>query len=97
VTYDAPNALRNPPLLGADLLAEWTRPMRGWQLGAFVQLHSPVSRVSTGGYAGTREFVVPAQGGLSGGCGAAAECLVRRDDRGRNIPALPLVGLRVAF
>ncbi len=94
---DRPGSSRNPSFRGADLLVEWTRPVRGWHLGAFAQLHSPLAAVSSDAYRG-RELCYAPEGSAPGAVfGPSARCVAAGAPRETTFPVIPVVGMRWAF
>jgi protocatechuate 3,4-dioxygenase beta subunit len=47
---EAPNAERMPAYASVDLLADWSRRFRGWELGAYLQLRNALNRENPGAY-----------------------------------------------
>jgi hypothetical protein len=94
---DVPNGGRRPPALGADLLYEWSRPIRGRPFAAWFQLHSPLALQSTGGYGGSGMCVVPAGSAPADVFGPAARCAPPWRAYEDTFVVIPVVGLRVAF
>jgi hypothetical protein len=94
---DAPGSRRNPGFFGADLVAEYTRRVRGWQVGAFVQVHSPLAEFTSNAYEGGEACAAPTGSAPGAVFGPAARCVSMGTLRSGAFPLLPLGGLRVAF
>lgn len=93
-----PNAHRNPAFLGADLLAEWARPVRGWHVAAYAQLHSPLAAVTSDAYRAREACRVPAGSAPEAVFGPGARCARwARSAREATSPVIPTAGVRVAF
>ncbi len=88
---------RRPPALGADLLAEWARPVRGRVFAAWVQLHSPLALQSTGGYQGSGSCVAPVGSAVLAVFGPEARCVPRYRTFEDTFAVIPTLGLRLAF
>jgi hypothetical protein len=84
-----PGAERTPEYLGVDLLVDWTRRFRGWDLNAYLQLRNVLGRDNPARYSG------------SGSCaqiGPGCQPQDRVTDQFEpGLPRLPLVGFRVRF
>jgi hypothetical protein len=92
-----PGSRRNPGFFGADLVAEYTRRVRGWQVGAFVQVHSPLAEFTSNAYEGGEVCAAPTGSAPGAVFGPAARCAPMGKLRSDAFPLLPLGGLRVAF
>ena len=76
-------------LLSVDLLVDWTRRFRGWDLNAYVQLRNVLGRDNPARYSGS---VSCAQ--IGSGCQPQDRVT---DQFEPGLPRLPLVGFRVRF
>lgn len=84
-----PGAHRAPDYLGMDLLVDWTRRFRRWDLNAYVQLRNVLGHDNAARYSGSVECVDIS----SSGCPAGEF----RDEFEPGLPRLPLIGFRVRF
>ena len=81
-----PSAGRSGAYQSLDLLAEWTRVYRHWNLGAFLQLHNVLNHANPGRYVG------------SGGEYCVRSCAgYRTAEFVPGLPLLPVVGFRATF
>jgi hypothetical protein len=95
---DVPNARRNPPFLGASLLAGYARPVGRGQLAAFVQVHSPLAPFTSDAYRGRELCGVPAGTAPGAVFGPAARCVLAAPSQRENaLPVLPAAGVRFTF
>lgn len=89
---EQPNARRRGGLSSLDASLDWSKRMRGWTLGGFVQLRNVLGAHNEGRYAGYE----PPQ--CQGMCGDGGGFVIEGFDRFHpGVPRLPLVGLRVTF
>jgi hypothetical protein len=81
-----PGARRLPAYESLDLLAEWSRAYRTWDLSVFAQVHNALGQGNPGRYRGFGgEYCMP-------------ECQSYPEDEfTRGLPALPVIGARVTF
>lgn len=81
-----PGARRLPGYRSLDLLAEWSRRYRTWDMSVFVQVHNATNHGNPGRYNGF--------GGeyCSGGCSGFVT-----DEFTAGLPAFPVIGLRAVF
>lgn len=85
-----PGAERTPGYLGMDLLVDWTRRFRGWDLNVYLQLRNALGRENPARYSGS----VPCQEIRASGCVPADRVL---DQFEPGLPRLPLIGFRARF
>jgi hypothetical protein len=89
---EQPNARRRAASNGLDVSFDWSKRMRGWTLGGFVQLRNALGADNEGRYAGYE----PPQ--CQGTCGDGGGVVIEGHDRFHpGLPRLPLIGLRVTF
>jgi hypothetical protein len=89
---EQPNARRRAASNSLDVSFDWSKRMRGWTLGGFVQLRNVLGADNEGRYAG---YEPPRCQGM---CGDAGAVVIEGHDRFHpGLPRLPLVGLRVTF
>jgi hypothetical protein len=79
-----PHAARAPAFASLDLLFDWSASLRGFEVGAYVQLRNALGRENATVYTGGRT------GCPVVGCGDDLESAYER-----GVPRLPVVGLRV--
>lgn len=79
-------AQRAPDYLGLDLLVDWTRRFRGWDLNAYVQLRNVLGRDNRARYSGSVECL------NENNCAGPV-----LDQFEPGLPRLPLIGFRVRF
>lgn len=84
-----PGAHRAPEFVGLDLLVDWTRRFRRWELNAYVQLRNVLGRDNPARYSGSVECI---DGSFN--CGSADRVY---DQFEPGLPRLPLIGFRVRF
>jgi hypothetical protein len=87
-----PNARRRASASSLDFSLDWSKRMRGWTLGGFVQVRNVLGANNQGRYAGYE----PPQ--CQGSCEVGGLNEVEgRDEFHPGLPRLPLIGLRVSF
>lgn len=89
---EAPNAQRAPAYASLDLLVDWTRAFRRWEMGAYLQLRNVLGRDNATLYSDTYEVCV--------GHEYRSPCPTRyelEDVFEAGIPTVPLFGFRVRF
>jgi hypothetical protein len=81
-----PSGERHRAYQSLDLLTEWTRASRGWNLGVFLQLHNVLNHRNPGRYLGSE------------GAYCTRECWgYERDEFLPGLPMVPVLGARVTF
>jgi hypothetical protein len=89
-----PGAMRGAALRGLDLLVDWNRQFRRWNLGGFLQLRNALGRSNNGRYLGSEPQVCY---DYDGGCWPQNAKGGYYDDFLPGLPLLPLLGFRVNF
>jgi hypothetical protein len=89
---EEPNAMRAPGYASLDLLVDWTRSFRRWDVGAYLQLRNVLGSDNSILYTGSRLQCSGAR--VAGEC-TGNEVMVDHFDPG--IPTIPLFGVRVRF
>ncbi|CAN5869301.1 TonB-dependent receptor [soil metagenome] len=91
---EGPNAERAPAYASLDVLLDWQRRFRGWEMGVFLQLRNALNRDNTISYSNTvREYCAIRCGTTAGDTWGWEQ----RDEFLPGMPILPLFGVRVAF
>jgi hypothetical protein len=88
-----PGALRSRSYQSLDLLLDWNRSYRKWNLGAYLQIRNALNHSNSGRYLGYRgQYLV-------GSCDyRQAPCVWEpRDEFLPGMPILPLIGFRASF
>ncbi|HEV2146617.1 MAG TPA: TonB-dependent receptor [Longimicrobiaceae bacterium] len=81
-----PGARRLPAYQSLDLLAEWSRSFRRWELGVFLQIHNALNQNNPGRYKGFGgEYCMPECHGFA------------QDEFTAGLPAFLVFGFRAAF
>lgn len=84
--------MRAPGYASLDLLVDWTRSFRRWDIGAYLQLRNVLRGDNSILYTGSRRFCSDAY--------VAEECIGNEtilDYFDPGIPTIPLFGFRVRF
>lgn len=84
-----PGEGRTPEYLGLDLLVDWTRRFRRWDLNAYLQLRNVLGRDNPARYSGSVSCAE-----ISPGCTPPDRVT---DQFEPGLPRLPLIGFRVRF
>ncbi|HYR07933.1 MAG TPA: TonB-dependent receptor [Longimicrobium sp.] len=84
-----PGEGRTPEYLGLDLLLDWTRRFRRWDLGVYLQLRNALGRPNAARYSGSVSCAE-----ISQGCSPPERVT---DHFERGIPRFPLIGFRARF
>lgn len=87
-----PGAHRTPAYASLDLLADWTGSLRGWEVGAYLQLRNALGRDNASTYDYTSE-VCPGRGFVAP-CPTGYQLV---DHFQYGVPMLPVLGLRLRF
>jgi hypothetical protein len=85
---DAKNAQRGPAYSSLDLLLDWTKRMRSWDLGLFVQVRNALGHRNAVTFIHSAEYCVPS---------FPNDPACVRDQFENGLPTLPVFGVRARF
>ena len=89
---EAPNAQRTPSYSSLDLLLDWTKRLRRWDFGAYLQLRNALGHDNAVAVTSTTD--------ICEGVGYTSRCstqYVLVDEFRQGLPTLPVIGFRVRF